>query len=134
MPSFDNGIPGEKTPRNKRTKSQTLESTKLDVSSAYEIVPKKKSVSNLCALLEACEPRKASELVVSRQKQQQILDWLQYKVRKGRPFALVLCGPSGCGKTTALRVLAKENGFNVTEWINPIDQVMDENSNLIFFI
>ncbi|XP_076232328.1 rad17 checkpoint clamp loader component [Calliopsis andreniformis] len=111
--------------------SQALESTKLDTSNVYEIVPKKRSVSNLSALVEACAPKKPSELVVSRQKQQEISDWLQFKVRKGQPCALVLSGPSGCGKTTAIRILAKENDFHVTEWINPIDQIMDENNRIM---
>lgn len=41
---------------------------------------------------------------------------------------LILSGPSGCGKTAAIKLLARENGFNVIEWITPIDQAEDENS------
>lgn len=124
--------PIKRTPQIKRNISQVLESNALGVSSSYDIIPKKKNASSLFALLEACDAQSPSELVVSRQKQQEILNWLQYKVRKGTPAILILSGPSGCGKTTALRVLAKENGFNITEWITPIDQIMDENSN--FFL
>lgn len=124
--------PIKRTPGIKRNISQVLETSALEVSSTYDIMQKKKNANSLFALLEACDARSPSELVVSRQKQQEILNWLQYKVRKGTPAILILSGPSGCGKTTALRVLARENGFNITEWITPIDQIMDENSN--FFL
>ncbi|XP_053988661.1 cell cycle checkpoint protein RAD17 [Hylaeus volcanicus] len=131
MPSFDS-TPMRKSSAMKRTTSQVLGSSIIsNISSTYVIPLKRRNTSSLSALLEACEPRKPSELVVSRQKQQDILAWLQHKVRKGQPCALILYGPSGCGKTAALRVLAKENGFNVTEWITPVDQAMDENNRVM---
>lgn len=129
MPSFDSK-PVSKSSTVKRAKLQGIGSSISSISDVYDIVPKRKSTSSLSALLKACEPQKPSELVVSRQKQQDILAWLQLKVKKGRPCALILSGASGCGKTAAIRLLAKENDFDVTEWITPIDQVMDENSNL----
>jgi ABC-type ATPase involved in cell division len=30
-----------------------------------------------------------------------------------------IAGPSGCGKTSTVRVLAAENGVEVTEWTTP---------------
>lgn len=42
---------------------------------------------------------------------------------------LILSGPSGCGKTAAMKLLAKENDFDVIEWITPVDPGEDENSN-----
>ena len=131
MPSFEcESI--KKTPDVKCSISPVSETSVSDRSSAYDIIPEKKNANSLSALLEACGPHTSSELVVSRQKQREILDWLQYKVRKGKPAILILSGPSGCGKTAAIRVLAKENGFNITEWITPIDQIIAENSN--FFL
>lgn len=130
MPSFDNE-PVRKSPKVNRTVSHSFETSAFNAPSTRELLPRRRSTSDLSALLEACEPRNSSELVVSRQKQQEISNWLQHEVRRGRPCALILSGSSGCGKTTAIRVLAKENGFNVTEWINPIDPAMDENSNII---
>nr|XP_003701679.1 PREDICTED: cell cycle checkpoint protein RAD17 isoform X1 [Megachile rotundata] len=126
MPSFECDSV-RKSPVTKRTSSQAFESTMSEIPSIHDIVPKKKNTSSLSALLEACEPRQATELVVSKRKQQEILDWLHFKVRRDKPYAMVLSGPSGCGKTATIKVLAKENGFSVTEWITPIDQVMDEN-------
>ncbi|OAD62799.1 Cell cycle checkpoint protein RAD17 [Eufriesea mexicana] len=130
MSSFD-CEPIKKTPKNKRNISQALETSDLQISSAYDIIPKRKNTGGLSRLLEACEPRIPPELAISKQKRQEILDWLQYKVKKGRPAVLVLAGPSGCGKTAAIRVLAKENGFHITEWITPIDQIMDENNRVM---
>ena len=130
MPSFDNG-PARKSPKINRAMSQAFDTSAFVAPSARELLPRRKSTSNLSALLEACEPRNPSELVVSRQKQQEISSWLQCKVRRGRPCALILSGSSGCGKTTALRVLAKENDFNVAEWINPIDPATDENNRVM---
>jgi broad-specificity NMP kinase len=34
---------------------------------------------------------------------------------------LVLTGPPGTGKTATMRVLAKELGFQLREWITPIN-------------
>ncbi|XP_034182449.2 rad17 checkpoint clamp loader component isoform X1 [Osmia lignaria lignaria] len=130
MPSFD-CEPAKKSPATKRIFSQTLKNDISQIPSFYEITLKKKNISSLTALLEACEPRKSNELVVSKQKQQEILDWLKYKIKRGQPYALILCGPSGCGKTATIKVLAKENSFNVTEWITPIDQAMDENNRVM---
>ncbi|XP_076654665.1 rad17 checkpoint clamp loader component [Halictus rubicundus] len=131
MSSFD-FEPAKKSPVTKtRNSLESLERTVSNVTTTYEIAPKKKCTSSLSTLLEACEPKKSAELVVSRQKRQEIADWLQYKVHKGKPSALVLSGSSGCGKTAAIRVLAKESGFNVTEWITPIDQAMDENNRVM---
>lgn len=130
LPSFD--CESIKNTPTKCIISEELETNVSQIPNDYNIILKKKNTKNLSALLEACEPRCSTELVVSRQKRQEILDWLQYKVKKGKPAILVLSGPSGCGKTAAIRVLAKENDFNLTEWITPIDQVMDENSNFFF--
>ncbi|CAK9796453.1 Cell cycle checkpoint protein RAD17 [Anthophora plagiata] len=128
MPSFDHK-PVKKTSACIHTASQKVETNVSQAVNISDIIPSRKS--NLSTLLQACEPRKSSELVVSRQKQQEILDWLQYKVRRGRPSVLILSGPSGCGKTAAVRVLAKENDLDVLEWITPIDQAMDENNRTV---
>jgi len=101
----------------------------LDRSFIEHSFKKRKQETCLSKLIEACEPQKISELAVSRQKQNEISDWLQYKTSKGRPSMLVLSGPSGCGKTTTIKLLAKENKFDIIEWITPIDAAEDENSN-----
>ncbi|KYN22821.1 Cell cycle checkpoint protein RAD17 [Trachymyrmex cornetzi] len=44
---------------------------------------------------------------------------------------LILSGPSGCGKTAAIKLLAKENRFDVIEWITPVDPAEDENKHIM---
>lgn len=100
----------------------------MDTSFTPSNFKKRKHETSLAKLLEACEPQKLSELAVSRQKQNEISDWLQYKASRKQPSMLVLSGPSGCGKTTAVKLLAKENKFDIIEWITPMDPVEDENS------
>ncbi|XP_034939120.1 cell cycle checkpoint protein RAD17 [Chelonus insularis] len=82
---------------------------------------KKNQINSIATLLEACDPKKSSELAVSKQKQNEITNWLVNKTMEGVPAILVLTGPSGSGKTVALKVLAKENKFDVIEWITPSD-------------
>lgn len=33
---------------------------------------------------------------------------------------LLITGPPGCGKTTTIKILSKEHGIQVQEWINPV--------------
>ncbi|XP_047353635.1 cell cycle checkpoint protein RAD17 isoform X1 [Vespa velutina] len=113
----------------KRTYSQISYDDHTEI--VYDITSKKKNTHNLSTLLSNCEPKIQSELVISRQKQQEILNWLQNKAHRGKPTALVISGPSGCGKTVAIKLLANENGFEITEWINSIDQIMDENNRIM---
>lgn len=127
MPSFD-CAPINK-PTVKRTSSVALDNNTLDKSFTQNRFQRRKHETNLSKLLEACEPQKLNELAVSKQKQNEIFDWLQYRASKGQPSMLVLSGPSGCGKTATIRLLAKENGFDVIEWITPVDPAEDENSN-----
>lgn len=127
MPSF-NPIPVNK-PSVKRTSSVALDDDTLNKLLIQDRSQRKKHETNLSKLLEACQPQKLSELAISRQKQNEISDWLEYRASKGQPSMLVLSGPSGCGKTVAIKLLAHEYKFNVIEWITPVDPAEDENSN-----
>lgn len=118
----------------KRTSSVALDENPLDESFTQNTFQRRKHETSLSKLLEACEPRKLNELAVSKQKQNEISKWLQNKVLKGHPSMLILSGPSGCGKTAAIKLLAKENGFDIIEWITPIDPAEDENSNNHFLM
>ncbi|XP_072745522.1 cell cycle checkpoint protein RAD17 isoform X3 [Anoplolepis gracilipes] len=135
VPSFDCEIINE--PLVKRTKREVnktieeLDKTLSNYSFTQNNFKRRKSETSLSKLLETCEPKKLSELVVSKQKQNEIFNWFQYKASNRQPSMLVLSGPSGCGKTVAIKLLAKENGFNIIEWITPIDQMEDENKHVI---
>lgn len=83
---------------------------------------RKKSETSISKLLDACEPQKPAELAISKQKQNEISDWLECRAITGKPSMLVLSGPSGCGKTAATKLLARENQFDIIEWITPVDQ------------
>jgi SpoVK/Ycf46/Vps4 family AAA+-type ATPase len=115
----------------KRTSTAELDSTLSDRSFRQNNFKRKKHETSLSKLLQACEPQKPSELAVSKQKQNEISKWLRDRAMKKQSM-LILSGPSGCGKTAAMKLLAKENGFDVIEWITPIDQAEDENSKSPF--
>lgn len=33
---------------------------------------------------------------------------------------MLITGPPGCGKTATIKILSKEHGIQVQEWINPV--------------
>lgn len=111
-----------------------LDRTLLDRSFTQSNFKRKKHETSLSKLLQACEPHRLPELAVSRQKQNEISSWFQSRALNGQPSMLILSGPSGCGKTAAIKLLAKENGFDVIEWITPVDPAEDENSNTVLQI
>ena len=140
LPSFD--FTPIKTPvKIKRAASMSVKTSESPLKKTFtrkyssESLIKKENINSLSELMSACNPKSSLDLSVSRQKQQEISAWLESKTQRGKPNILIISGPSGCGKTVALKVLAEEHGFNVTEWITPVDQLMDENSkNESFFI
>lgn len=136
MPSFDCEIINELPVKRTFVKESIEEYDKVlpNVSLTQNNFKRRKHETNLSKLLEACEPQKLSELAVSKQKQNEISNWFQSKASKRQPSMLVLSGPSGCGKTVAIKLLAKENRFNIIEWITPIDQIEDENSKNYYSI
>ncbi|XP_027624478.1 cell cycle checkpoint protein RAD17 isoform X3 [Tupaia chinensis] len=44
----------------------------------------------------------------------------KYKPETQGGSLLLLTGPPGCGKTTTIKILSKEHGIQVQEWINPV--------------
>ncbi|KAH8247724.1 hypothetical protein KR038_009144, partial [Drosophila bunnanda] len=74
--------------------------------------------------MESFAPATSDELAVHPKKIGELRDWLRHceAVRKKFPAQMCLItGPTGAGKTATLRVLAKEFGYQVQEWINPVD-------------
>lgn len=129
VPSFDCEPVNESSV--KRPNIGELNKTVSNTSFKQSNFKRRKHETSLSKLLEACEPQKLTELAVSRQKQNEISNWFQQKASRRQPSMLVLSGPSGCGKTAAIKLLAKENGFDVIEWITPIDQLEDENRRVM---
>ncbi|XP_043465311.1 cell cycle checkpoint protein RAD17 [Leptopilina heterotoma] len=136
LPSFD--CPPSKTPAKlKRNASMPIKSPdsppKRSLTRKYseEFLIKKENISSLALLMKACYPNSSSDLAISRQKQQEISSWIESKTSRGKSCILIISGPSGCGKTAAIRVIAKEYNFDITEWITPLDQLMDENNRVM---
>ncbi|KAH8318037.1 hypothetical protein KR074_003562, partial [Drosophila pseudoananassae] len=74
--------------------------------------------------MEGFAPGSSEELAVHPKKVGEVRSWLLHceAVRKKFPAQIcLLTGPTGAGKTATLRVLAKEMGYQVQEWINPVD-------------
>ncbi|XP_045302087.1 LOW QUALITY PROTEIN: cell cycle checkpoint protein RAD17 [Leopardus geoffroyi] len=70
------------------------------------------------------KPETQHELAVHKKKIEEVETWLKAKVLERQPkqggSVLLITGPPGCGKTTTLKILSKEHGIQVQEWINPI--------------
>ncbi|KAM5264382.1 LOW QUALITY PROTEIN: cell cycle checkpoint protein RAD17 [Ctenodactylus gundi] len=70
------------------------------------------------------KPETQHELAVHKKKIEEVENWLKAKVleeqqKKGGSI-LLITGPPGCGKSTTIKILSKEYGIEVQEWINPV--------------
>ncbi|XP_014635226.1 PREDICTED: cell cycle checkpoint protein RAD17 [Ceratotherium simum simum] len=70
------------------------------------------------------KPETQHELAVHKKKIEEVETWLKAAVLERQPkqggSILLITGPPGCGKTTTIKILSKEHGIQVQEWINPI--------------
>ncbi|XP_007941552.2 cell cycle checkpoint protein RAD17 [Orycteropus afer afer] len=70
------------------------------------------------------KPETQHELAVHKKKIEEVETWLKAQVLERQPkqggSILLITGPPGCGKTTTLKILSKELGIQVQEWINPV--------------
>ncbi|XP_037657042.1 cell cycle checkpoint protein RAD17 isoform X3 [Choloepus didactylus] len=70
------------------------------------------------------QPETQQELAVHKKKIEEVEIWLKTHVLERQPkqggSILLVTGPPGCGKTTTIKVLSKEHGIQVQEWINPV--------------
>ena len=81
--------------------------------------------------VDSHEPRSSAELAVHKKKVEEVRHWLEKtdaSLQLGlppTPRMLVVTGPPGCGKSTTLRVLARELGFEVCEWVEARADLVD---------
>ncbi|KAI5144349.1 Cell Cycle Checkpoint Protein Rad17 [Manis pentadactyla] len=70
------------------------------------------------------KPETQHELAVHKKKIEEVETWLKTEVlerqQKQGGSILLITGPPGCGKTTTIKILSKEHGIQVQEWINPV--------------
>lgn len=69
-------------------------------------------------------PQSLDDLAVHAKKIEEIQKWLEYAEQNRHQTPgpiLLLTGPSGSGKTVTLRLIAKERGYVINEWVNPVD-------------
>lgn len=106
--------------------SGSLCSTSSRQSSSPATAPLKEVYSDLKASnwSENFAPQALNDLSVHPKKIEEVQKWLECAEQnrhQTRGPILLLTGPSGSGKTVTLRLTAKERGFDINEWVNPVD-------------
>lgn len=71
--------------------------------------------------LKTFQPKEVSDLALHPKKLEDLRNWFKLSCTKAPNKILLLEGPTGCGKATSLRLVAKENGWDISEWINATD-------------
>ncbi|KAK3266527.1 hypothetical protein CYMTET_24856, partial [Cymbomonas tetramitiformis] len=66
-------------------------------------------------------PVDSKQLAVQSKKVEEVRSWMTFQIQSFGTSrgALVLKGPAGCGKSATVKVLARELGFELCEWITP---------------
>lgn len=79
-----------------------------------DVVPKKTKNHESINWLEFLAPKTSAELLIHPKKLDDIKKWFQLTQENNR--ILLLIGPPGSSKLTAIKVIAKELNYNVSEW------------------
>ncbi|XP_062941447.1 cell cycle checkpoint protein RAD17 isoform X3 [Cynocephalus volans] len=70
------------------------------------------------------KPETQHDLAVHKKKIEEVETWIKAQVLERQPkqggSILLITGPPGCGKTATIKILSKEYGIQVQEWINPV--------------
>ncbi|XP_049624722.1 cell cycle checkpoint protein RAD17 [Suncus etruscus] len=90
----------------------------------YGLEKLKEHVSENEPWVDKYKPETQHELAVHKKKIEEVENWLKAEVLERHPkqggSILLITGPPGCGKTTTIKILSKEYGIQVQEWINPV--------------
>lgn len=110
-------LDSSRLPNRKRGKLFSLEQT-------YGVETSKEYLSDVEPWVDKYKPETQHELAVHKKKIEEVEAWLKAEVLKMKPkqggSILLITGPPGCGKTTTLKILSKEHGIQVQEWVNPV--------------
>lgn len=90
--------------------------------------------------IENFAPRTKTDLAIHPKKITEVENWFnsikEKTIGTSSPI-LLLTGPSGSGKTSVIKVLTKEFGYTISEWITPVDiehirHDRNDNENVVF--
>lgn len=98
---------------------------------AFKLLGRKQSgVSGTELWMDVYAPTSRDDLAVHKKKVQEVESWIVESLAgmKGRKL-LLLTGPAGCGKTATLKVLAREAGIHIQEWINTTTSTFSKGFN-----
>lgn len=90
--------------------------------------PVRKDVMTTVDIKKLLVPKTSDELVIHSKKVQEVKGWFQEcdRLKSVRPNPILLVtGPCGSGKLTCVKVIAEENGFDVHEYVAPLDYDRD---------
>ncbi|XP_008837067.1 cell cycle checkpoint protein RAD17 isoform X2 [Nannospalax galili] len=119
-------------PVRKRGKLSSLEQT-------HGLENSKEFLSDNEPWVDKYKPETQHELAVHKKKIEEVETWLKAEVLETKPkqggSILLITGPPGCGKTITIKILSKEHGIQVQEWVNPVlpDFQKDDFKELLSF-
>ncbi|XP_034379177.1 cell cycle checkpoint protein RAD17 [Arvicanthis niloticus] len=97
---------------------------RLSLEQTYGLETSKEHLSDNEPWVDKYKPETQHELAVHKKKIEEVETWLKAQVlevkQKQGGSILLLTGPPGCGKTATIKLLSKELGIQVQEWVNPI--------------
>lgn len=74
--------------------------------------------------IENFAPRNKDDLAIHPKKLAEVENWFEAirakRLKVSAPILLVT-GPSGSGKSATIKIIAKDFGYQISEWITPVD-------------
>ncbi|XP_063699032.1 cell cycle checkpoint protein RAD17 [Culicoides brevitarsis] len=107
----------------------------IDLTFDDDEIPFKKAKLDVISqkdIIQQITPKSSEDLVIHAKKLEEVKGWFNEVARlqniRKNPILLVT-GPCGSGKLSAVKIIAQENGFDVHEYVVPLDIEVPENEN-----